>query len=202
MGRIMNASELGGRRSYDADRDDKRQHVRRIPSHRRYDSRGAGMSSNVFAPFGIHRLSAPISHSQAEQIGAALEAALRDERMDLVQPEVRQYFTGHGLYAREIKIKAGTFIVGLPHTEPCISVLSEGVHETITTDHGTQRQYAPHTCVSPAGMQRVGYAHTDCTWTTFHITPFQDDDPAVMLFHICEVPKGLFEEVTPCLDFS
>lgn len=74
-----------------------------------------------------------------------------------------------GIYAREIKIPAGTTLTGKIHKYPQLNILSEGDISVLTED-GIKRVQAPFTVVSPGGTKRVAYAHTDCTWTTVHQT--------------------------------
>lgn len=80
-----------------------------------------------------------------------------------------------GLYAREVKIPAGFVLTGKTHRYAQLNVLAEG-DITVWIDGGMKRIQAPHTFVSEAGTKRVGFAHTDVTWITFHATQETDLD--------------------------
>ncbi len=74
-----------------------------------------------------------------------------------------------GLYAREITIPAGALVVGKIHRTEHINVLSKG-DISVLTENGIERIQAPATIISKPGTKRVGYAHTEVVWTTFHAT--------------------------------
>lgn len=80
-----------------------------------------------------------------------------------------------GLYAREVKIPAGFVLTGKTHRFAQLNVLAAG-EITVWIDGGMRRIAAPHTFVSQPGTKRVGYAHTDVTWITFHATQETDLD--------------------------
>lgn len=73
------------------------------------------------------------------------------------------------VYAREMKLKAGDFIVGKIHRYENLNILSEGEVAVCSID-GILRVKAPHTFVGSAGTKRVIYALSDVTWTTIHGT--------------------------------
>lgn len=93
------------------------------------------------------------------------------EQLDL---PVKHYFA-RGVYARELFIPAGTVVVGKIHKYSQINILSKG-DISVSTDSGVVRVQAPFTVVGPAGTKRVGYAHTDCIWTTISATDLTDVD--------------------------
>lgn len=74
-----------------------------------------------------------------------------------------------GIYARELHIPAGVALTGKEHRTEHLNVLSAG-EMTVWTEQGMVRVAAPFTVVSKPGAKRVGFAHTDCVWTTFHVT--------------------------------
>lgn len=102
----------------------------------------------------------------------ALERHLLD--MPAVEIEPRHHFA-KGIYAREIRIPAGTILTGKVHRTEHLNVLSEG-EITVWTEDGMKRLQAPATIVSRPGTKRVGYAHTDTTWITIHGTDETDLD--------------------------
>lgn len=85
-----------------------------------------------------------------------------------VEIPVRHYFSD-GVYAREIRIPAGTLLTGKIHKRTNLNLLSAG-EISVLTERGVERVRAPFTVVSPAGTKRIAYAHTDCVWTTVHGT--------------------------------
>lgn len=78
-----------------------------------------------------------------------------------------------GVYARELRIPAGTTLTGKVHKFENLNILSQG-EMSVSTENGVERVMAPFTIVSPPGTKRVAYAHTDCVWTTIHGTSETD----------------------------
>ena len=103
------------------------------------------------------------AHSQA----FALEQAIRDE-LPLLDGEVLHHHS-YGVYGRELRVKAGSVIVGHIHKFTNMNVLLEG-EMTIATDDGPMRVGPGFPVVSPPGTKRAAYAHTDCRWLTVHGT--------------------------------
>ena len=104
-----------------------------------------------------------------EQI-LALEGEMRKlPQMDL--PPVHHF--AKGIYARELRIPAGTLLTGKVHRTEHLNILSAG-EITVWTEDGMKRVSAPFTIVSRPGTKRVGFAHTDCVWTTIHGTEETD----------------------------
>jgi len=103
------------------------------------------------------------AHSQA----FALERAIRDE-LPLLDGEVLHHHS-YGVYGRELRVKAGSVIVGHIHKFENMNVLLEG-EMTIVTDDGPMRVGPGFLVVSPPGTKRAAYAHTDCRWLTVHGT--------------------------------
>lgn len=97
----------------------------------------------------------------------------------LVQPQVeipvRHLFTP-GLYAREVRVKAGTLVVTKVHLTEHPFVVSQGVILVVTAAGEQLRVEAPYTGVTKAGTRRVGYVVEDAVWTTFHATDLTDPD--------------------------
>lgn len=89
-----------------------------------------------------------------------------------VEIPVKHYFS-EGVYAREIIIPKGTIVLGKIHKFSQLNILSKGDH-SVLTENGVIRIQAPFTIVSPAGTQRIGYAHEECIWTTIHGTRLTD----------------------------
>ena len=101
----------------------------------------------------------------------ALEDAIARSGQGIELP-VTHYFTP-GIYAREIRIPAGTVLTGRTHLQTQLNILSQG-EISVWIDGQIRRIRAPATIVSPAGIKRVAFAHTDCVWTTLHGTHLTD----------------------------
>ena len=78
-----------------------------------------------------------------------------------------------GVYAREITIYPGDFIVGKLHKTSHINIISAG-DISVKTEFGTHRYKAPYTFVSKVGTKRVVFAHEKTIWTTIHPTEETD----------------------------
>ena len=95
-----------------------------------------------------------------------LEDEMKDSD-DAVKLPVKEYY-GKDVYVRETFFKAGTIATGRVHKFDHISILISG-HMTIWTPFdGVHDVYGPSITEVPAGMKRVGYAHTDTHWVTAH----------------------------------
>lgn len=101
-----------------------------------------------------------------------LEAAISE--MPQLHLETRHYFAA-GLYARELRIPAGTVLTGAMHLHEHLNIISAGTIE-VATDEGAQTITAPATIVSPPGTKRAGYAVTDVVWTTISANPLDERD--------------------------
>lgn len=95
---------------------------------------------------------------------------LENQLSNLPQIEIplKHYFS-RGVYAREISISAGTFIIGKIHKHENMNILSKGYVSVLSTD-GVVKLKAPCTFVASKGVKRVIYAHEDSVWTTIHGT--------------------------------
>lgn len=95
-----------------------------------------------------------------------LESAML--QMPQVDLPVKHYFAD-GMYAREMFIPAGTVLTGAVHLFEHINVCAKGDISVLTED-GAKRVKAPATMIARPGTKRVGYAHEDTIWITFHAT--------------------------------
>lgn len=118
-------------------------------------------------------------------IEAFHEAVAAGEQAEI---ETRHYFA-NGLYAREIVVPAGTWVVGAIHTDDHINVLSKG-DVSVATELGARRFQAPATFEAKAGRKVIGFAHSDAVWTTFHANPGNERDTEKLftLFTTAEYP--------------
>lgn len=108
-----------------------------------------------------------VAASDAIRDACALEAAIRRE-LPQVEGEVVHH-RSYGVYGRELRIPAGSVIVGHIHKHENMNVLLEG-EMTVITEDGPQRVGPGFLVVSPPGTKRAAYAHTDCRWLTVHGT--------------------------------
>ena len=79
-----------------------------------------------------------------------------------------------GLYAREIRIPAGTTLVGAVHRAESIVVLSAG-RLRLVTEGGAVEISAPHTMTCKPGAKNAAFAIEDAVWTNFF--PTTETDP-------------------------
>ena len=93
---------------------------------------------------------------------------------DRIELPVKHHFS-KSVYAREIFIPKGFFLVGKIHKHENLNILSKGDISVFSVD-GCVRVQAPFTIVSTPGVKRLAYAHEDCVWTTIHGTDETDVD--------------------------
>lgn len=97
----------------------------------------------------------------------------------LAMPGVRQEFKVEhtfqdGMYLRKLFIPKGSLIVGKIHKLDCLNIVAQG-DISVLTETGSARVRAGYTVASPAGIQKVGYAHED----TIFINVFRTDETDV-----------------------
>ena len=94
------------------------------------------------------------------------------------EPQIEVPITHHfskDVYAREMRLKSGSFIVGKIHKFENLNILSQGEVSVLSID-GVKRMKAPTTFVGSIGAKRVILAHSDVVWTTIHGTSERDVD--------------------------
>lgn len=91
--------------------------------------------------------------------------------------ETRHFFGG-GVYEREIFVPAGTLITGKIHLTEHLAKLSVGTM-TIYSAEGAATFTGPATFASAPGVKRLGYAHTDCWFSNFHVVGETTDIEAI-----------------------
>lgn len=102
-----------------------------------------------------------------------------------------------GLYTRTVFIPKGCELVGKIHRRPCVNIVAKG-DITIMTETGYMRVQAGYTVTSPAGIQKIGYAHED----TIFINVFRTEVTDLALIEadlICENHEALSAEEKSCL---
>ncbi|MES2395813.1 MAG: hypothetical protein V4549_07410 [Bacteroidota bacterium] len=80
-----------------------------------------------------------------------------------------------GIYVREIRIPAGTYIVGKLHKHAHPNFLLSGVVDVVT-EQGTTTLEGPMSMISPAGTKRALYVKQDVVWVTIHSNPTNTQD--------------------------
>lgn len=117
-----------------------------------------------------------------------------------IQIETKHHHA-HKMYAREILIPKGTTLTGKIHKYSHINVISQG-DISVMTENGIERIQAPCIIVSKPGTKRVGFAHEDTIWTTFHATEETDLEkieedliaPSFESFELFQASQLLLEE--------
>lgn len=82
---------------------------------------------------------------------------------------------GDGIYMRSVFYPADELIIGKIHKFAHPFFLLRGSMVIITED-GSELVEAPHSGITPAGLQRIGVTLTDCEFTTCHVTDKTDPD--------------------------
>jgi len=97
------------------------------------------------------------------------------------------YFAG-GIYEREIIVPAGTIITGKIHLTEHLAKLVKG---TLTIFSETERGTftGPVTFKSMPGVKRVGYAHDEVVFSTFHHVGDETDIEAIEDALVVETPE-------------
>lgn len=65
-----------------------------------------------------------------------------------------------GMYMRKLFIPKGMLLAGKIHKVPCMNIVASG-DITVLTEFGCRRVQSGFTGASPAGLQKIGYAHED-----------------------------------------
>jgi hypothetical protein len=82
----------------------------------------------------------------------------------------------YGVYAREMKIKKGTLLLGRVHKYETMNFLLEGEVYVLSPTEGLNHYVAPCTVVAKPLSQRLFYALQDTTWTVCIGTHEKDPD--------------------------
>ena len=85
------------------------------------------------------------------------------------------HYFAPGMYGRELAIPGGTVVVGKIHRHAHLVQLLAG-EATVYTDKGMERITGPKTWVSPAGVKRALFTHTDCLFFTVHVNANDTQD--------------------------
>ncbi len=108
-------------------------------------------------------------------IAEATKRALSDDHSGTpIDIPVNHHFS-KDVYAREMVVPKGSFIIGKIHKFQNLNILSKGEVSVLSID-GYKRVKAPFTFVASPGSQRIFYAHEDSVWTVIHGTNETDVD--------------------------
>lgn len=105
---------------------------------------------------------------------AALARKLLAMPGEKLEFEVKHTFLD-GMYQRELFIPKGTLLVGKVHKQACMNLVTKG-DISVMTETGSARVKAGYSVVSPAGIQKVGYAHEDTVFVNIFRTDETDPD--------------------------
>lgn len=126
---------------------------------------------NAVAPLESQELAA--LPGPARETILAFQGAL--EQLPQVDCPLKHHFAP-GMYAREILLPAGTFIVGKIHRHAHLNIVTRG-RVTVVTEFGRREIHVtdgPITFTSEAGAKRALYVHEETVWTTVHLTELTD----------------------------
>lgn len=99
------------------------------------------------------------------------------EKLILAQPQIdiqTNHYLAGGVYEREIIVPAGSIVTGKIHLTEHLAKLVTGTM-SIFSDRTRGTFTGPVTFVSTPGEKRVGYAHDDVVFSTFHAVGELDD---------------------------
>lgn len=123
----------------------------------------------------------------------------RVEDWMLQQPQVKLEAFNHfapGLYMREGRAPANSYVTGREHRTEHFSILAQG-KITVWTEQGMATFEAPAIIRSLPGAKRIAYTHTDVVWITVHANPNDetDEDALVSLLTFPEPREIGVEEI-------
>ena len=95
--------------------------------------------------------------------------ALPGEHIEL--PVVHEF--AKGMYLRKLFIKKGSLLIGKIHRKECFNIVAKG-DISVLTESGSMRVREGFSIVSPAGIQKVGYAHEDTVFINVFLTDETD----------------------------
>lgn len=106
----------------------------------------------------------PLGHSAAIDV---VDAVL--SRLPQVECPVTHCFTP-GLYRRSVVVPEGVLATSKIHRTEHQWILLRGSMSVWTEETGWSRVNAPYMGVTKPGTRRVGFAHVESEWVTFHAT--------------------------------
>ena len=85
-----------------------------------------------------------------------------------IKGDTQHYIVPGMLYGRRTNVPAGATIISAVHKVPHITVALKGIATVVGEDGEKRDVFAPNVFVTPAGVQRAIYAHTEVEWLTVH----------------------------------
>jgi hypothetical protein len=105
---------------------------------------------------------------------AQLTDALMDEVRALPPVETTHaHQFAQGIYARTVRLPAGTFTVSKIAKYPLFTILSAGRVTLLEGDKPVEVT-APYAFIAAPGIKRVCFVHEDAVWTAIHPTTLTD----------------------------
>ena len=95
-----------------------------------------------------------------------LENVMRD--MEQLELETIHHFAP-GVYARELRVPAGSVITGAVHRTEHLNICAVG-HLTVVNGDDKRDIRGPYIFTSPPGTKRAAVVHEDTVWITIHAT--------------------------------
>lgn len=106
---------------------------------------------------------------------AMSEAIASGEQVE-IKGNTQHYIVPGMLYGRRTNIPAGATILSAVHKVPHITVALKGIATVVGEDGEKRDVFAPNVFITPAGVQRAIYAHTEVEWLTVHACEETDID--------------------------
>jgi len=98
----------------------------------------------------------------------AMTAAIESGDQIEIKGDTQHYIVPGMLYGRRTNIPAGATIISAVHKVPHITVALKGIATVVGEDGEKRDVFAPNVFITPAGVQRAIYAHTEVEWLTVH----------------------------------
>ena len=111
-----------------------------------------------------------------EEFRQAMANAIEAGDQVEIKGNTKHYIVPGMLYGRRTNVPAGATIISAVHKVPHITVALKGI-ASVMDENGEKRDvFAPQVFVTPAGVQRAIYAHTEVEWLTVHACEETDVD--------------------------
>lgn len=133
-----------------------------------------GFPVDLFAPIPVMTGD---KNALVERDAEMREKVERIEAFMLLQPQVeipvQHFFSGDGVYGRQIFMPKGTLMTGRIHLHEHLNIILQGDVTMMTVD-GPRRVKGPMSMVSAPGTKKIGYVNEDTIWMTVHATHDRD----------------------------
>ena len=98
---------------------------------------------------------------------AMAEAIASGDQVE-IKGDTQHYIVPGMLYGRRTNVPAGATIISAVHKVPHITIALKGIATVVGEDGEKRDVFAPNVFITPAGVQRAIYAHTEVEWLTVH----------------------------------